>query len=318
MAQQRVADLREVLIIVQFLDFRKDEHRRYGLPLVFASQRVRKGAGDGRGLQFGIGQFAFGFGHLESDVEPFALGDHAVLFERNGILQVFAHAFDHLTAHLHDLRGESQSEVALYQFRDQCVAGLVALFRGALLVDLRGPVRGVDLAAHPDRERHLAAHEAQTPVLHFEEPVGVHHRVQQSLDALDDRRVGDQPAAEDFARQVLGRTFHVVEIESDVLGHVGIGARDVYLRHAEADGRAAFLLGRALLVGGGLHRGILREGDGDRLVEREHPALSLRQCERRNHRRRHEGDLDCFSHSFIRLWSKYRCSSDIFDSPYVI
>ena len=231
---------------------------------------------------------------------------------------MLADSLDHLLANLHDLRGESQSEITLHQFRYQCVAGLVALLRGGLFVDLRGPVRGVDLAAHPDRERYLAAHEAQAPVLDFEEPVGVHHRVQQPLNALDDRRVGDHAAAEYLAREVLGRAFHVVEIEPDVLGHVGVCARDVYLRHAETDGRAAFLLGGTLFIGGGLHRGVFREGDGDRLVERDHLTILLCQSERRNHRRRHKGDHDCFSHNFIRLWGKYISSSEIFVSAYVV
>ena len=317
LTQQRVAYLCEILVVVQLLDVREYEHRRHGLPLFFAAQRVGKCAGNGLGLQFGVGQFTLGLGHLEGDVEAFALGDHAVLFERNGILQVLAHPFDHLLTYLHDLRGEGQSEITLHQFRDQRVAGLVALFDSALFVDLRGTVRGVDLAAHPDREGHFAAHESEALVLHLEEPVGVHHRVQQTLNALYDGRVGNHAAAEYLARKVLGRAFHVVEIEPDVLGHVGVGARDVYLRHAQADGRAAFLLGGALLIGGGLHRRVLREGDGDRLVERDHLTLPLRQRERRNHRR-HEGDLDCFSHSFIRLWGKYISSCDIFSGPCVI
>ena len=303
LAEQRVARLREVLVIGQILDLREQEHRRHRTPVALAAQGVRQCAGDGLGLQFGICQLAFGLGHLELHVEAFGLGDHAVAFERPGVFEVLAHAVDHLLAHLDDLRGEGQSEITLHEFRDQRVAGLVALFDGRLLVDPRGAVRGVDLAAHPDRDGHFAAHETEAPVLHLEEPVGIHHRVQKPLNALYDGRIGDDAAAEDFPRKVLGRTFHLVEVESDVLGHVGVCARDVDLRHAKADGRAALLLCGALLVGRGFQRRVLREGDGDRLVEREHPPGFLCGRRRRNHRCRHEGDFDSYFHSihaFIR------------------
>ena len=66
---------------------------------------------------------------------------------------------------------------------------------------------------------------------------------------------------------------------------------------------AALLLCGALLVGRGFQRRVLREGDGDRLVEREHPPGLLRGRRRRDRRRRHEGDLDIYFHSihaFIR------------------
>ena len=50
---------------------------------------------------------------------------------------------------------------------------------------------------------------------------------------------------------------------------------------------AALLLCGALLVGRGFQRRVLREGDGDRLVEREHPPGLLRGRRRRDRRRRH-------------------------------
>jgi len=65
----------------------------------------------------------------------------------------------------------------------------------------------------------------------------------------------------------------------------------------------ALLLCGALLVGRGFQRRVLREGDGDRLVERQHPPGLLRGRRRRDRRRRHEGDLDSYFHSihaFIR------------------
>lgn len=217
-----------------------------------------------------------------------------------------AHAVHHLLTHGDDLRGEGQSEITLHEFRDQRVAGLVALRDGRLLVDPRGAVRGVDLAAHPDRDGHLASHESEALILHLEEPVGIHHRVQKPLERRN-LVGGDQPVLHErrqSARHALfDRAFQVVEVESDVLGHVGVCARDVDLGHAETDGRAALLLCGALLVGRGFQRRVLREGDGDRLVEREHPPGLLRGRRRRDRRRRHEGDLDSYFHSihaFIR------------------
>lgn len=96
-------------------------------------------------LQFGIGQLTLGLRHLEFDVEAFALGDHAVLFERDGIFEVAAYAVDHLPAHLDDLHGECQPEVALHELRNQRIAGLVALLLCRAFVDPGGAVGGVGL-----------------------------------------------------------------------------------------------------------------------------------------------------------------------------
>ena len=282
-----------------YQDLTEHEHRRDGQPVVLLAEGVRQGAGDGFGLQAGVGQFAFGLGHLELHVEEFALGDHAVAGQGSGIFEVAFHAVDDLLAHGDDLPGERQPEVTFDELRDQRVAGLVTLFDGGFLVDLRGAVRGVDLAAHPDREGHLAADEAEAPVLQGEEPVGIHHRVEQSLNSLQERRIGNDSATEDFAREVLDRGFQVVEVDADILFHVGIRAREVDLRHAQSDGGAALLLGGTLFVGGGFQGGVLREGHGNGLFERDHLSLLLsllgrnRSC---GHGRSQDDDREHFFH----------------------
>ena len=60
---------------------------------------------------------------------------------------MFADTGDHLFPHLHDLKGESQAEVAFNQLADQRIARLLALCKGRLLLELRSPVGHVDLAA---------------------------------------------------------------------------------------------------------------------------------------------------------------------------
>ena len=225
------------------------------------------------------------------------MGDHAVFLEGPGILEVAAHAVHHLLPHGYDLLGQRESEIALHKLRDQRIACLVALLGGRALIETCGPVRGVDLATHPDRHGHLAAHEPEALVLQREEPVGVHHRVEQPLDCRDERGV-DQPAAEYLSREVLGRAFQVVEVESDVLGHVGVSSREVDLRHAQSDRGAALLLCRPLLVGRRLHGGVVREGHCDRLFERQGLSrLLCREGERRGHRCRQAGDPENVFHS---------------------
>ena len=187
-----------------------------------------------------------------------------------------AHAVHDLPAHLDDLHGERKAEVTLHQLGDQGVARLVALLCGGAFVDACGAVGGVDLTAQPDRHGHPATHEPQTPVLQREEPVGVQQRVEQAVDRRD--RFGRyQPASQQLSREVLGGTLHLVEVESDVLAQIGIGARDVDFGHAQADGRATLLHRGLLLELGCLHRGIFREGDGDRLVERKRLLDLLRR-----------------------------------------
>ena len=173
----------------------------------------------------------------------------------------------------------------------------------ATFVEPCGAVSGVDLAAHPDRKGHLAAHESQTAVLQRQEPVGVHHRVQQPLDRGDQLR-GDQSAAQNLARQVVHGGFQIIEIESYVFAQIGVGSRQVDLRHPQADGSPALLLRGTLLVGRRLHRGILRERDGDRFVERDGTSgLLCRSVCRRGQSCCRHGDLDAdfhTVHSFTR------------------
>ena len=289
--------MRQILVIGHLLDPVDNEHRRHGLPRVVLPQRAVQGTGDGLSLQFGIGQLALGLRHLEFDVEAFALGDHAVLFERDGIFEVAAYAVDHLPAHLDDLHGECQPEVALHELRNQRVAGLVALLLRRAFVDPGGAVGGVDLAAQPDGHRDLPAHEPEALILHLEEPVGVHQRIEQPVDRGD--HFGRyEPAAEYLPGELFGRAFHLVEIESYILGHIGVCAHDADLGHTQADGRTAFLGGGLLLELGPLLAAGGKVADhGDRLVERERTLGLLRRQpdDGRKCRRRKEGS-DCYFH----------------------
>ena len=175
-----------------------------------------------------------------------------------------AHAVHHLLPDSYDLLGQRNAEIALHQFGNQGVAGLVALRHRRSLVDLRCPVGRVDLAAHPDREGHFAAHETDAAVLERECPVGTHDRSGQLTD--EGQQVGRELAA-DLREHTLRIGLHVVEVEADVLAHVGVGAGDVDLGHAQTDGGAALLLCGPLLVGGRLHRRIVLQRDRQRLLE---------------------------------------------------
>ena len=138
--------------------------------------------------------------------------------------------------------------------------------------------------------------DGSTPVLQREEPVGVQQRVEQAVDRGD--RFGRyQSAAQQLSREVLGGTLHLVEVESDVLAQIGIGARDVDFGHAQADGRATLLRRGLLLELGCFHRGVFRERHGDRFVERERTLGLLRRQpdDGRKCRRRKEGS-DCYFH----------------------
>ena len=206
-----------------------------------------------------------------------------------------AHAVHDLLAHGDDLLGERESEITLHELRDQGVAGLVSLLDGGFLVDFRGAVRGVDLSAHPDRERDLSADESEAAVLHLEEPVGLEHGGDQPLNTLQQGGVGDQSASEEFSGKFLCRGLEVVEIHAYILSQIGIGPGDVDLGHAQTYGGATLLLGGAFLVTGGFHGGILRERDGNRFFERKHLFAGLCETGRRQCRSRRDGDLEnCF------------------------
>lgn len=105
------------------------------------------------------------------------------------------------------------------------------------------------------------------------------------------------PLPEYLPGELFGRAFHLVEIESYILGHIGVCAHDADLGHTQADGRTAFLGGGLLLELGCFHRGVFRERHGDRLVERERTLGLLRRQpdDGRKCRRRKEGS-DCYFH----------------------
>ena len=73
--------------------------------------------------------------------------------------------------------------------------------------------------------------------------------------------------AENSMAEFVAKHFEGVEVEADVLAHVGVGAGDVDLGHAQTDGGAALLLCGPLLVGGRLHRRIVLQRDRQRLLE---------------------------------------------------
>ena len=229
------------------------------------------------------------------------MGDHAVLLQCDGVVEVLADAVDDLLPDFDHLHGERETEVTLHQLGHQCVACLHALLDGGLLLDFGGPARGVDLAAQPDRHGHLPAHEAQAPILYLQKPVGAHDRRDQLLDLRDILR-RHHAAAQHLPRDVLHGRLHVVEVDPDVFGHVGVGTRHVYPGHAQTDRCAALLLGRTFLVFGRLHRRVVRQRHGDRFVERERPGRflcrSLRQSEERCCRT--EG-LDCCFHVVLAI-----------------
>ena len=151
--------------MVERFDAFEYEHRRDGQVVVSPAYGAVQRGGDRFDLRLRVLQVAFGLRHLEFDVEFFAARDHALRFERRGVFEVLAHAVHHLLPHDDDLLRERQPVVAFDEFRYQRVALLDSLRAGRLFVDPRRTVGGVDLAAHPQWNRHVAADESQAAVL---------------------------------------------------------------------------------------------------------------------------------------------------------
>ena len=182
LVEQRAVLPGQVLVVGDPLQLVEDKHRGHGLACGLLAQRVVERRGNRLGLQPRILQFAFRFGHLELHVEQLAVGNHAALLERLGILQMAPYAVDHLLPHLDHLPRQRQTEVALDELRNQRVARLVALLDGRLFVDAGRAVGRIDFAAQIEREGHLAADESQAAVLQRQLPVGTEQGVDESAD----------------------------------------------------------------------------------------------------------------------------------------
>ena len=208
---------------------------------------------------------------------------------------MFAPAVRHLLPHGDDLTCERQPVVAFDEFRNQCVALLDALRTGCLFVDACRAVGSVDLAAHPQRNRHVAADESQTAVLQRKRPVGRHRSAQHLRNG---GKVGrrDHAALKNLSGEILHRGLHIVEIDLDVLAQIGVAARDADLRHAQTDGGTAFLLCRAAVELGGPNGRIVRERHFERLFQRQRPSLLL--CGELHDGRQDENNQRDFFHIF--------------------
>ena len=281
--------------MVERFDAFEYEHRRDGLVVVCLAYGAVQRGGDRLDLRLRVLQVAFGLRHLEFDVEFFAARDHALRFESCGVFEVLAHAVHHLLPYDDDLSCERQPVVAFDEFRYQRVALLDSLRSGRLFVDPRRTVGGVDLAAHPQRNRHVAADESQTAVLQRQCPAGRHRSAQHLRNGGDVVR-RDHAALKDLSREILHRRLHIVEIDFDVLTQIGVTARDADLRHTQTDGSAALLLCGAAVELGGPNGRIVRKRHFECLFQRQRPPLFL--CGKLHDGRQGEHNQRDFFHIF--------------------
>ncbi len=181
--QQRIADLRHLLIVVYTLDIVEHEHHAYrrALRRAVLAQRIGQSILQRCHLQPRIGQLALGLGQLKFDIELLAARNHALLLQGLGIAQVRLDASTHLLAHVDHLHGQRKPEVAFDELRDQRIARALARQRGTLLIEPCGTVGRIDLSAEEYRHRNLAADEAEAAVLNRILPVGTEYRRQLAL-----------------------------------------------------------------------------------------------------------------------------------------
>lgn len=182
--QQRVPVESALLEIIRPFDIAEDKHIAGGSDGFLAVERAAQCAFQGFDGFLRLQVFPFGLGGMHLRIEPLALGDDPVVFQRDRIRQMVAHSVKHLLAHFDHLHRKGESVITFGKFRHQPVTRLRLFLRRIFDLDLRRVVRRVDLTAGIDRNGDVGRDGSETAILQFHRPIPL----QQSLGLLQNGR----------------------------------------------------------------------------------------------------------------------------------